>query len=91
MSGVRRGAATLGHRWTVPSLVRRWGVLLAGLAVLFLSGCEEGQSCFALGESCTEAAGFSEFFESNVPCCEGTCTPIPPPPGEEAFEFAECQ
>ncbi len=56
-------------------------VLPALLFAVALVGCGEGaQSCFPLGTDCSDAAGFSEFFESDVPCCEGACTPQPPDP-----------
>jgi hypothetical protein len=70
----------------------RVGVLLALLVCVGLVACEEQQQCFAIGQSCTQASAYSEFFSPGAPCCEGTCTPLPNPPGQN-FEgtLAECQ
>lgn len=64
--------------------ITRLGLLTTALiAIVASSGCEESQACFPLNAECSDAAGFSGFFESNLQCCEGTCTaeanPLPPP------------
>lgn len=69
----------------------RLGVLMAMFIAATLVGCEESQNCFPLGSSCTDAEGFSAFFESNVPCCEGVCTDQPPPPNQNNVVVKACQ
>lgn len=67
-------------------------VLPALLFTVALAGCgEDAQPCFPLGVDCSEASGFSLFFESNVPCCEGACTPQPPNPDNPLITPLACE
>lgn len=44
-----------------------------------LGGCDDTENCFPLGGSCSNASGFSDFFEQGVSCCEGSCVQLPGP------------
>lgn len=76
----------------------RPGIRLATacLAMLFflataLVGCDDTQTCFPLNGSCTDASGFSDFFQQGVSCCEGTCTQISGPPVSSGPVARLCQ
>jgi len=61
------------------------GLAAIGLTMLLffstaLVGCDDSQNCFPLNGRCSDSAGFSDFFEQGVNCCEGTCTQIAGPP-----------
>jgi len=56
----------------------RWWLAAPIFLALVLVGCDDTDACFPITTSCTDASGFSDFFATNVPCCEGVCTTLPP-------------
>lgn len=81
MIGTNRVAARVGGRSR--RVTGRSGLWLTVLlfAIAALAGCDDSKNCFPLGGSCSDASGFSDFFEQGLGCCEGTCvqtSPVPP-------------
>ena len=56
-----------------------------------LVGCDDSENCFPLGGSCTDASGFSDFFEQGVNCCDGTCVQIAGPPVSTGAVVRQCR
>lgn len=81
MIGTNRVAVRAGGRSPQGIGWRRTGLALLLFAVAALVGCDDSKNCFPLGGSCSDASGFSDFFEQGLGCCEGTCvqtSPVPP-------------
>ena len=66
-------------------------IVSVALAALGLAGCDDTQPCFPTGARCDQSAMFSEFFQPNVPCCQGTCTQVPRPPTIPSGNYFVCQ
>jgi hypothetical protein len=91
MIGTNRVAARMGGRSRQG--IGRTGFWLTVLmfAIAALAGCDESKNCFPLGGSCTDASGFSDFFEQGLGCCEGTCVQTSGPPVSTGVVVRLCQ